>query len=119
MEKLVWNKVREFLEVLRCEDIDRESIVETRELQEAKQILSDKNVVYQQSIANVRIEEQEKIKGYVNALREYSFEECQQAYVQGLVDCMLIKKQSSVFTRKVSLIFLIWSSCRISCRNRF
>lgn len=90
MEKLVWNKVREFLEVLRCEDIDRESIVETRELQEAKQILSDKNVVYQQSIANVRIEEQEKIKGYVNALREYSFEECQQAYVQGLVDCMLI-----------------------------
>jgi len=90
MEKLVWNKVREFLEVLRCEDIDRESIVDTKELQEAKQILADKNSVYQQAIANVRIEEQEKIKGYVNALREYSFEECQQAYVQGLVDCMLI-----------------------------
>ncbi len=90
MEKLVWNKVREFLEVLRCEDIDRESIVDTKELQEAKQILADKNSVYQQAIANVRIEEQEKIKDYVKALREYSFEECQQAYVQGMVDCMLM-----------------------------
>lgn len=90
MEKLVWNKVREFLEVLRCEDIDRESIVDTKELQEAKQILADKNSIYQQSIVNVRIEEQEKIKDYVEALREYSFEECQQAYVQGMVDCMLM-----------------------------
>lgn len=35
MEELVWNKVRKFLEVLRCEDIDRESIVDTKELQEA------------------------------------------------------------------------------------
>lgn len=90
MEKLVWDKVRESLEVLRCEDIDRESIVNTKELQEAKQILSDKSTVYQQCIGDFRTEAQEKIKEYVEALKAYSDEECQQAYLQGIVDCMLI-----------------------------
>ena len=89
MEKLVWDKVKQFLEVLRCEDIDRDSLVDTRELQEAKQRLSDKSGLYQQCIINVRKEEQEKIKDYVEALKAYSFEECQQAYLQGMVDCML------------------------------
>ena len=89
MEKLVWNKVKQFLEVLRCEDIDRDSLVDTRELQEAKQRLYDKSGLYQQCIVNAREEEQEKIKDYVEALKAYSFEECQQAYLQGMVDCML------------------------------
>lgn len=47
MEKLVWDKVKGFLEVLRCEDVDRESIVNTKELQEAKQTLSNRTAVYQ------------------------------------------------------------------------
>lgn len=90
MEKVVWDKVKQFLESLRCEDIDRESMVDTPELQEAKQILSDKSVVYQQCIGDSRTEAQEKIKEYVEALKAYSNEECQQAYLQGMVDCMLI-----------------------------
>ena len=45
MEKVVWDKVKQFLESLRCEDIDRESMVDTPELQEAKEILDRKSVV--------------------------------------------------------------------------
>lgn len=90
MEKMVWDKVKEFLEVLRCEDADRESIVDTKELQEAKQTLSNQTAVYQQCIANAQKEDQEKIKDYVEALKAYSSEECQQSYLQGMVDCMMI-----------------------------
>lgn len=90
MEKLVWDKVRQFLELLRCEDIDRESIVDTKEFQEAKQILVDKHAIYQQSMASIQQAEQEKIQGYVEALESYSSEECRQAYLQGMVDCILI-----------------------------
>lgn len=72
-----------------------------------KQILSDKNAVYQQSIANIWIEEQEKIKDYMKALREYSFEECQQAYVQGMVDCMLILSGGGILKPKKELESLL------------
>lgn len=89
MEKLVWPKVKQFLEELRSEDIDRESKVETREFQTAKRNLHEKNAAYQQSVTGMQKEEQEKIKEYVEALKEYSSEECQQSYLQGMLDCML------------------------------
>lgn len=89
MEQLVWCKVKQFLEILRCEDIDRESRVDTQEFQMAKQKLHDKDIVYQQSMAKIPGEEREKIKDYVETLKEYSFEECQQSYMQGMIDCML------------------------------
>lgn len=89
MEKVVWDKVKQFLESLRCEDIDRESIVDTPELQEAKELLSDKTAIYQYCIADFPQKDQQKIKDYVEALKAYSYEECQQAYLQGMVDCML------------------------------
>jgi len=90
MKKLIWCKVKQFLEILRCEDVDRESIVDTHELHIAKQNLQEKSEIYQRCIADIPEAEQEKIKDYVAALKEYSFEECQQAYLQGMVDCMLI-----------------------------
>ena len=90
MEKLVWSKVKQSLEVLRCEDIDRESRVDTDEFRMARQNLQDKSMIYRQCIAAVEEVKQEKIKDYVEALKEYSFEECQQSYLQGIVDCMLI-----------------------------
>lgn len=90
MEKLVWCKVKQFLEELRCEDIDRESKVETCEFQTAKRSLLEKKAVYQQSISCMHKDAQEKIKDYVEALKECSFEECQQSYLQGMLDCILI-----------------------------
>lgn len=93
MEKLIWDKVREFLEVLRCEDVDRESIVNIRELQEAEQILSDKRDVYQQCIVNFQKGDQEQINDYIDALKAYSYEECQQAYLQGIPDFKTAKEQ--------------------------
>lgn len=103
MEKLVWQKVKHFLEELRCEDLDRESRVETDELQAARQNLYEKSVAYQQSITDIQKEEQEKIKDYVEALKDYSFEECQQAYLQGMLDCMLALCGSGVLKPQKAL----------------
>lgn len=103
MEKMVWEKVKGFLEVLRCEDVDRESNVDTKELQEVKQILSEQTAVYQQCVANIRKEDQEKIKDYVEALKAYSSEECQQSYLQGMVDCMLILCGAGILKPKLKL----------------
>lgn len=107
MEKMVWDKVRQFLERLRCEDVDRESIVDTKEFQEAKQILEDKHAIYRQSIANVQQAEQEKIQDYVEALESYSSEECQQAYLQGMVDCMLTLCGAGILRPKQELETLL------------
>ncbi len=107
MEKLVWNKVRQFLELLRCEDIDRESIVDTKEFQEAKQILEDKHTIYQQSMANIQQAEGEKIQDYIEALESYSSEECQQAYLQGLVDCIMTLCGAGVLKPKQELGVLL------------
>lgn len=107
MEKMVWDKVRQFLERLRCEDVDRESIVDTQEFQEAKQILEDKHAIYRQSIANVQQAEQKKIQNYVEALEAYSSEECQQAYLQGMVDCMLTLCGAGVLKPKQELSVLL------------
>lgn len=107
MEKLVWDKVKGFLEVLRCEDVDRESIVNTKELQEAKQTLSNQTAVYQQCIANIQKEDQEKIKGYVEALNAYSSEECRQSYLQGMVDCMTILCGAGILKPKSELETLL------------
>lgn len=74
MERQVWDKVRHFLELLRCENIDRESIVDTKEFQEARKVLSDKNTIYQQSLADIQQTEQEKIKDYVEALKSVRIE---------------------------------------------
>lgn len=103
MEKMVWDKVKGFLEVLRCEDVDRESIVDTKELQEAKQTLFNQTAVYQQCIANIQKEDQDKIKDYVEALKAYSSEECQQSYLQGMVDCMLILCGAGILKPKSKL----------------
>lgn len=107
MEKLVWDKVRRFLELLRCEDIDRESIVDTEEFQEVKQILENKQGIYQQGMVNVQQAEQEKIRDYIETLKSYSFEECQQAYLQGMVDCMLTLCGAGILKPKQELEALI------------
>ena len=89
MEKLVWCKVKQFLEELRCEDIGRESKVITCEFEVARQKVSDLSTSYKRCLAGLQKEEQETIRDYAAAWREASFEECQQAYLQGFMDCVL------------------------------
>lgn len=90
MEKLVWCKVKQFLEELRSEDTDRESRVETCEFQTAERVLLEKKAGYQQAIAGMHADCQEKVKDYVEALKECAFEECQQSYLQGMLDGLLV-----------------------------
>ena len=89
MEKLVWCKVKQFLEELRCEDIDRESKVVTCEFEAAKKKVSDLSTFYERCLAGLQKEEQKIIQDYAAAWKEASFEECQQAYLQGFMDCIL------------------------------
>lgn len=89
MEKLVWCKVKQFLEELRCEDLGRESKVVTCGFEAARQKVSDLSTSYERCLAGLQEEEQEIIRDYTAAWKENSFEECQQAYLQGFMDCVL------------------------------
>lgn len=51
-----------FLEELRCEDLDRESRVETDELQTARQKLYEKGLAYQQSITDIQKKNKRKLR---------------------------------------------------------
>jgi hypothetical protein len=109
MEKLVWCKVKQFLEELRCEDIDRESKVITYEFEAAKQKVSDLTTSYNRCLAGLQKEEQETIQYYAAAWKESSFEECQQAYLQGFIDCVLVLCGSGVLRPQKDLETMLQS----------
>lgn len=50
---------------------------------------------------------EKKIEDYVETLKSYSSEECQQAYLQGMIDCMLILCGSGILKPKQELETLL------------
>lgn len=90
MEKLVYEKVRQFLMELRCEDTDRDSMIETESyfVLKEKQHKMKKEIQYM--IEQCSPDEQESIHAYFTVRDELEFEKSQQAYLQGFVDCVLV-----------------------------
>lgn len=89
MDELVYEKVKQFLAELRCEDMDRESRLEL----EACRMLKEKRMNMENQVENIvnslSAAEKKTIDEYHNLLDECCFEENQQAYLQGIIDCIL------------------------------
>lgn len=89
MDESVYEKVKQFLAELRCEDMDRESRLEL----EACRMLKKKRMNMENQVENIvnslSAAEKKTIDEYHNLLDESCFEESQQAYLQGIVDCIL------------------------------
>lgn len=90
MEELVWRKITQFLEELRCEDISRESYCQTQEYKEAILERTEKQRKYQDILNKLDTAEWEEIEAYISAVQNCNGEEQQQVYMQGFIDCILV-----------------------------
>ena len=90
MEYQIWEKVALFLKELRCEDIKRSSIIHLDSCRKEKEYLKELKKVYDKEIVNLPKEQKKNIFDYMEQLQVVSFEEQQEAYCQGIMDCVQI-----------------------------
>lgn len=88
MENQIWEKMAIFLKELRCEDIRRSSIIHLDSCQNEKEYLKELKKVYDKEIADLSEKQKDCIAEYMEQLQVVSFEEQQQAYCQGIIDCI-------------------------------
>ncbi len=90
MENQVWVKVSLFLKELRCEDIKRNSIIHLESCQKEKKALKIFRQVWEKEQKNLSELQQRAICNYIEQMQAVSFEEQQEAYCQGVIDCVQI-----------------------------
>lgn len=90
MENQVWVKVSLFLKELRCEDIKRNSIIHLESCQKEKKALKIFRQVWEKEQKNLSELQQRTICNYIEQMQTVSFEEQQEAYCQGIIDCVQI-----------------------------
>ena len=90
MESQVWVKVSLFLKELRCEDIKRNSVIHLESCQKEKKALKIFRQVWEKEQKNLSELQQRAICNYIEQMQAVSFEEQQEAYCQGVIDCVQI-----------------------------
>lgn len=88
MENQVWEKTVLFLKELRCEDIKRNSIIHLDSCQHEKECLKTLRETYDREVASLSEAQQKIIADYMEQVQVVSFEEQQEAYCQGIIDCV-------------------------------
>lgn len=103
MEEMVWSKINQFMKELRCEDVGRVSFCKTKEYRQA---LHNKSLMYEeylQSLKAIPMEHEEKIEEYIEMIEICAEEECQQAYMQGYIDCVLAMVGAGILTPRTEV----------------
>lgn len=89
MRNEVWEKVADFLQELRCSDMQRTGLVHLDNCIAEKEKLKLSKAQYVKCLDNISAREQEMIEEYVIQLQQVAFEEQQEAYCQGIVDLLI------------------------------
>ena len=87
MDERVWEKTAQFLKELRCEDTGRLSQLQLPEYQKAMKEKFSYQPIYEQTVCEMTDEQKCVIEKYV---------ENQQAYLQGMVDMLLLLSGSGI-----------------------
>lgn len=90
MDGTLWEKVEQFLYQLHYEDTDRESHYESKAYLAALQDKEDREQSFQEAIKQLSERERHAVQEYLDAEERCVYEENQQAYVQGIADCIEI-----------------------------
>lgn len=90
MENQVWEKVTLFLKELRCEDIKRHSIIHLDSCKHEREYLETLKETYDREIVRLSNTQQKIIAEYIEQIQVVPFEEQQEAYCQGIMDCVQI-----------------------------
>ena len=86
MDERVWEKTAQFLKELRCEDTGRLSQLQKFSYQP----------IYEQTVCEMTDEQKCVIEKYVGLTEQCAEEENQQAYLQGMVDMLLLLSGSGI-----------------------
>lgn len=90
MDNNLWNKVEQFLYQLHYEDTDRESHYESQAYKDALQEKRKKSNAFKAVLGKLQDSDSQAVKEYLQASEQCAYEEIQQAYVQGMTDCMAV-----------------------------
>lgn len=102
-KNIVWSKFAEFLKQLRCEDTDRDSHMHLPEYETALHEKSKARKLYETSIALISDAERQNIQSYFEKAEICSEEECQQVYMQGMIDCLMILSGLNLIPENISV----------------
>lgn len=90
MDEKLWKKVEQFLYQLHYEDTDRESYYESQSYRDALEEKEKKGIDFKAVLGQLADKDSQAIKEYLQISDQCAYEECQQAYVQGITDCIEI-----------------------------
>lgn len=90
MNTNLWNKVEQFLYQLHYEDIDRGSHFESQAYKDARQEKERKSRALKVVLEQLQDIDIQSVKEYLHASDQCAYEEIQQAYIQGITDCMAV-----------------------------
>ena len=96
MDERVWEKTAQFLKELRCEDTGRLSQLQLPEYQKAMKEKFSYQPIYEQTVCEMTDEQKCVIEKYVGLTEQCAEEENQQAYLQGMVDMLLLLSGSGI-----------------------
>lgn len=96
MDDKIWEKTAQFLKELRCEDTGRLSQLQLPEYQKAVKEKFSYQPIYKQTISEMTGEQKRVIEKYVGLTEQCAEEENQQAYLQGMVDILLLLSGSGI-----------------------
>lgn len=90
MDENLWEKVEQFLYQLHYEETDREFHYESQAYKDAVVEKEKNSTDFQEVLKKLSGADSQAVKEYMQASDRCDYEEVQQAYVQGINDCMAI-----------------------------
>ena len=96
MDERVWEKTAQFLKELRCEDTGRLSQLQLPEYQQDMKEKFSYQPIYEQTVCEMTDEQKCVIEKYFGLTEQCAEEENQQAYLQGMVDMLLLLSGSGI-----------------------
>lgn len=100
MDGTLWEKVEQFLYQLHYEDIDRESHYESKAYLAALQEKEARVPPFWEAMEQLPERERHAVQEYLDAEERCVYEENQQAYVQGMIDCIEILSGAGILKSK-------------------
>ena len=90
MGETLWEKVNQFLYQLHYEDTDREPHYESQALKKVNLKKMEKRKVCMKVLEGLNQRDRQAIEEFLEISDQCAYEECQQSYVQGIIDCLEI-----------------------------
>lgn len=107
--ELVWNKIYQFLRELRCEDVSWRVCCKTEEYKTASEIKKKKQYQLEKYLERTEDKGRGYIEEYIDSVQECADDECQEAYMQGFLDCLMVLNGAGIIKARKEIEEIIKS----------